>query len=347
MTGNRRRAAFRAATTSDRLAARTALHVATAVLGIILASRADAHEIRPAYVELRETAVGEFDLTAKVPARGRERLALHPVLPDGCTASFVRETWTGDAHVAHAVVRCPGGLTGRITVEGLTGTMVDVLLRIVRLDGSAQVSRLTAAAPSAKVEPAPRSAQVAVTYLVLGMEHIVLGVDHLLFVLALLVLVGPTRRLVSTVTAFTIAHSLTLAAATLGVVDVPTRPIEAMIALSIVFVAAEIVHARQGRAGLTMRQPWVVAFIFGLLHGFGFAGALAEVGLPAQAIPLALLFFNLGVELGQLLFVALLVAVSALVGGAPLPRWSWAGHVPPYAIGALAAYWTIERLTPF
>jgi hypothetical protein len=189
--------------------------------------------------------------------------------------------------------------------------MTDVLLRVERQDGAAQTHRLTPAAPSVVVTAAPGALAVAGTYLRLGIEHILLGFDHLLFVLALLILVGPNRRLIGTVTAFTVAHSLTLAAATLGAVHLPAAPVEATIALSIAFVAAEIVHARRGVLSLTERKPWIVAFAFGLLHGLGFAGALAAVGLPQRAIPLALLFFNVGVEVGQLCFIAAVLQRSA------------------------------------
>jgi hydrogenase/urease accessory protein HupE len=192
---------------------------------------------------------------------------------------------------------------------------------------------------------------------VLGIEHILLGFDHLLFVLALLLIVEGTRRLIATVTAFTVAHSLTLAAASLGWLHVPGPPVEAIIALSIVFVAAEIIHVRRGQPSLTQRRPWVVAFTFGLLHGLGFARALAEVGLPPLAIPTALLFFNVGVELGQLLFIAAVLGLVA-VGRrmtARLPEWSrlvvrlpeWSWLVPPYAIGSIAMFWVIERVTGF
>jgi hydrogenase/urease accessory protein HupE len=186
---------------------------------------------------------------------------------------------------------------------------------------------------------------------VLGVEHILLGIDHLLFVLALCLLVKGTARLVATVTAFTVAHSLTLAGATLGFVHVPGPPVEAGIALSIVFVAAEIVHSRQGRRGLTERFPWIVAFTFGLLHGLGFASALSEVGLPQTAIPIALLFFNVGVEIGQLFFIASVFAVIALARqvtqriGATKPAWTW--RVPAYAIGSVSAFWVIQRLSVF
>jgi hydrogenase/urease accessory protein HupE len=174
-----------------------------------------------------------------------------------------------------------------------------------------------------------------------------LGVDHLLFVLALILIAPNTRQLVLAITAFTVAHSITLAAAALGFVNVPPPPVEAVIALSIAFVAAEIVRARDGKTGIAARAPWVVAFAFGLLHGFGFAGALSEVGLPANNIPAALLFFNVGVEIGQLLFVAVVLGLAALIRSArrPLPRW--AALAPPYLIGSLAMFWVIERVSVF
>jgi hydrogenase/urease accessory protein HupE len=198
------------------------------------------------------------------------------------------------------------------------------------------------------VAPSPGWTQVAATYTVLGVEHILLGIDHLLFILALLLLVRGWGRLAATVTAFTIAHSFTLAAATLGLVHVPQRPVEAAVALSIAFVAAEIVQARRGQPGLTARSPWIAAFAFGLLHGLGFAGALSEVGLPQSAIPAALFFFNIGVEIGQLLFIAAAFAVfvtarqAARRLRAPQPSWAW--RIPPYAIGSIAAFWVIQRV---
>jgi hydrogenase/urease accessory protein HupE len=206
------------------------------------------------------------------------------------------------------------------------------------------------------VQAVPGSWEVARTYLWLGVEHILFGFDHLLFVLVLVILVRDWRRVALTVTAFTVAHSITLAAATLGFVNVPGRPVEAAIALSIVLVAVEIVNARREMPSLTARWPWLIAFCFGLLHGFGFAGALAEVGLPQHAIPLALLFFNLGVEIGQLAFVAAILVMGELVRRAmalrfepaPIQRMSDGLDVTAaYAIGALAAYWLIERTAAF
>ena len=313
-----------------------------------------AHEVRPAYLELRQTALDTYDALWKVPGQGENlRLGLYVEFPDGSTnVTAPRASMANNAFTERWTVQRAGGLTGgTIHIAGLTATMTDVLVRLERLDGSAQVTRLTPSAPSFVVEAAPRAAQVAATYLKLGIEHILLGIDHLLFVLALLILVKGTRRLIATVTAFTVAHSLTLAGATLGLVQVPGPPVEAAIALSIVFVASEIMHSRQGQAGLAERFPWVVAFSFGLLHGFGFASALSEVGLPQSAIPVALLFFNVGVELGQLLFIASVFVVIALArrimrsSGMSQPAWAW--RIPPYAIGSVAMFWVIQRSAAF
>jgi hydrogenase/urease accessory protein HupE len=202
--------------------------------------------------------------------------------------------------------------------------------------------------PWVQLESDRGSLAVAADFTRQGIVHILYGVDHLLFVFGLLLLVPGRWMLVKTITAFTVAHSITLAGATLGFLQAPGPPIEAVIALSIVFIAAEIVHGRQGRPGLTERFPWIVAFTFGLLHGFGFAGALSEVGLPRAAIPAALLFFNLGVEAGQLAFVALslsILRVARLVGhrnGMTGPVWAW--RLPPYAIGGIASFWLIQRI---
>ena len=205
------------------------------------------------------------------------------------------------------------GLAGQtMAIDGIAGGVTDVIVRIERMDGTSQVEHLLPQRPEFVIQGTTGNWQVAGSYLVLGIEHILGGIDHLLFVLALLLIVRGARRIILTITAFTVAHSITLVAATLGWVTVPGPPVEAIIALSIVFVAAEAVHGLQGRPGLTARAAWVVAFSFGLLHGFGFAGALAEVGLPQKAIPVALLMFNVGVEIGQLLFVTFLLGACLL-----------------------------------
>ena len=244
------------------------------------------------------------------------------------------------------------GLAGkRIEFRGLQATITDVLVRVEMLDGRTWTTIARPSQPWFELAGAPSKLQVAGAYLRLGIEHILGGVDHLLFILALMILVKGTRRLIATVTAFTIAHSITLAGATLGFVHVPRQPVEACIALSIVFVASEIVHGREGRLGLTERWPWLVAFTFGLLHGFGFAGALSEVGLPQTAIPVALLFFNVGVEIGQLLFIAAILTIVALtrwlVRRAAIPQPAWAWRIAPYSIGGMAAFWMIQRIAAF
>ena len=328
---------------------RRLLTLALTLFALGLAPSVTAHEVRPGYLEIREADAETFHVLWKVPAREDMRLAIHARFPESCRrVAEVTRFMAADSYNERSTLACAGGLTGRtITIDGLVATLTDVLVRLEREDGSTQVVRLTASTPSFVVEAAPSWLQVATTYLNLGVEHILFGIDHLLFVLALLILVRGGQRLVATVTAFTAAHSLTLGVATLGFVQVPQRPVEAVIALSILFVATEIVHGRQGRPGLTERWPWLVAFVFGLLHGFGFAGALSEVGLPQQAIPLALLFFNVGVELGQLLFIAAVLCVVALARRVTVrqPVWTW--RLAPYSIGSLAACWTVERVAGF
>jgi hydrogenase/urease accessory protein HupE len=264
----------------------------------------------------------------------------------------VQPIWDGAAYVARWTTRCSGGVEGgTILIDGLDRTSTDVLVRFDFTDGVTETRRLTPGDPSFTVPSQPTRLEVVRTYLLLGVEHILSGFDHLLFVLALLILVNGVRRLIFTVTAFTLAHSLTLAGATLGFVNMPGPPIEATIALSIMFVAAEIIHSRQGHPGLTEKYPWVVAFTFGLLHGFGFAGALAQIGLPQTSIPIALLYFNVGVEVGQLLFITAVFAAIALARQITrridLPGPAWARAAPPYAIGGVAAFWAIQRIAAF
>ena len=240
-------------------------------------------------------------------------------------------------------VRSPDALAGeRVRIVGLENTISDALLRIDFADGRSWVQRLTPAAPEATVPAAQTSSGVAATFFHLGVEHILTGYDHLLFVLGLILITANLRQLVKSITAFTIAHSITLGAATLGLVHVPPKLVEAAIALSIAFLALEIVRARQGKASLAAQAPWLVAFTFGLLHGFGFAGALSEVGMPAGHIPTALLFFNIGVETGQLMFVAVVMGLAAVWRQVRLPLPSWAPLVPAYSIGTIAMFWMIS-----
>src|SRR5215208_5680999 len=299
------------------------LAVFFAVLVTLLGYPAQSDEIRPGYLELRQTASDTYSLLFKISARGDDfRLAIYVNLPEGTNdLTPPRTGFNGSTYTERRTIRRNGGFAGQtIAIDGLSGTSTDVLVRIESFGGATQTERLSSTKTTFVVQTVPAAWEVATTYLRLGIEHILFGFDHLLFVLALVILVREWRRVALTVTAFTVAHSMTLAAATLGFVHVPGAPVEAAIALSIVLVAVEIVNARRGMPSLTARSPWLVAFCFGLLHGFGFAGALAEVGLPHHAIPIALLFFNLGVEIGQLVFVAAVVAAGGMFRRAMAPR---------------------------
>jgi len=322
------------------------------VFGLLLTlcAAAGADVFRPAYLELRERGDGVYDVLWKVPALGEDRrLAAYVRFPDDTQQLTQPSPYLSDgAWIERWRVRHPDGLTGQtVSIEGGAVGVTDIIARIERLDGSSQVERLAAGFAQFQVSPPAGVGEIAWSYTVLGVEHILGGVDHLLFVFALLLIVRGTRRIIATISAFTVAHSITLAAATLGWIRVPGPPVEAIISLSIVFVAAEVVHGLQGKPGLTARAPWIVAFSFGLLHGFGFAGALAEVGLPQSAIPVALLMFNVGVEIGQLIFVAAVLMAGALYSRIWIRRPGWAMPVAAYAIGSLAAFWTIERLAAF
>jgi len=318
-----------------------------ALLGAMLAPRpAGAHEVRPGYLDLTETSANLFDMTWKVPALGAFHLAIEPRFPDFCHivgAPIAIET--GGAFLEQGELRCERGLGGSIIeIEGLEATVTNVLVRVAFAEGTVQTALLSPRAPGFTVAVKPGRLQVFGTYLQLGVEHILTGVDHLLFVLCLILLVRSVRKLLATVTAFTVAHSITLAAATLGLVNVPAAPVEASIALSIVFLASELLRAPTVRSDVTRSYPWLVAFSFGLLHGLGFAGALAEIGLPHGEIPLALFSFNLGVELGQLAFIAMVLLVS-YVGRRLVQRVpDWAPRAAAYAIGSTAAYWVFQRL---
>jgi hydrogenase/urease accessory protein HupE len=322
------------------------LLVACAVLAPACAARA--HEVRPAYVEISARADG-YRVVWKQPLASLSTTPLTLRLSGGALDGRPSQVERSAAYqvLTWDVSTPTPPLDGqRLQIEGLDRGITDALVRIVSPAGATATYRLTPDAPALTVatgaNPGGGSLPVA-AYLPLGVEHILLGFDHLLFVLGLLLIVGHGRRLLWTITAFTVAHSLTLALAALGVVTVPAALVEAAIALSIVFVAVEVVNLWRGRPGLSTRWPWAVAFAFGLLHGLGFASALADIGLPPDAVAPALLLFNVGVELGQLAFVAVAVLVVAALRDRLPPRLAVARWCAPYAIGGLAAYWFIER----
>ncbi|MFO1306052.1 MAG: HupE/UreJ family protein [Burkholderiales bacterium] len=326
---------------------------ALAWFALMLAScTAFAHDARPAYLEIREASPARYDLVWKIPVTAGMPLPVLLKLPEGArnvTEPAVREL--SDSLVERRMIEMPQGLAGsRIEFPGLQGTIADVLVRVQGLDGRVSTTLVRSSQPYVDIAaPAGGPVEVFTAFVGHGIEHILFGYDHLLFVLALMLIVRSTRALVLTVTAFTLAHSITLALATLGVVRVPGPPVEAAIAFSIVLVAAEIVRLRRGEPSLTARWPWAIAFCFGLLHGFGFASALSEIGLPQGDVPLALLAFNVGVELGQLAFIAAILAVAALARKMRFPERmrSTAHRLAPYVIGSLAAFWFVERVAAF
>jgi hydrogenase/urease accessory protein HupE len=307
-----------------------------------------AHEIRPAYLQITENADHRFDVLWKQPSVGTQLLRLVPQVSNGLVDAKPTEESAANSFVVRRwqnveVTRDSfDGATVRI--EGLEYTITDALISISFANGQYVQEILKPGSPALVVHLAGTGKIPVPAYLLLGIEHILTGFDHLSFVLGLLLLVRSRVTLIKTITAFTVAHSLTLAAAALGFVHVNPSVIEALVAFSIVFVALELVRAYRGQYALAARIPWLIAFTFGLLHGFAFAGSLTQIGLPEHNIPLSLLLFNVGVELGQLLFVGAVLLLIALLNRLPrrLPKWTvW---IPPYAIGGLASFWVIQRL---
>jgi hydrogenase/urease accessory protein HupE len=304
---------------------------------------AQAHEVRPAYFEIIEHQDGTYSLTWKQPSLAEARIAIDPQLPATCTPLGERNVEVADgAFVARWQVRCPGGLEGQtIRIAGLERTLTSAFVRTQLVDGRAIAGVVQASHPSFRFAAAR---PVLPAYFVLGIEHILTGIDHVLFVIGLILLVPGLLRRVGALTAFTVAHSITLGAAALGFAGLPQASVEVVIALSILVVGYEVVRAARGTTGLTYAMPWAVAFGFGLLHGFGFAGALAEIGLPQDAKPGALLLFNLGVETGQLMIVFVAVPIVRWIATrtADLRRRIQVGA--GYSLGGAAAFWMIQRV---
>lgn len=316
-----------------------------------LVSLLQADEVRPSYLELKEGVKHTYKALFKVPARGDKKLSLQAKLPDNChTINEKKSSFINGAYIERWRVQCDSSIREKtLSIEGLQNTRTDLLLRLEFLDKSSQSIILTPTQRSYTVAKSVSSLQVVKTYTWLGITHILMGYDHLMFVFALLLIVKSIRRLLFTITAFTLAHSITLAGATLGLVHVPQAPVEAVIALSILFLAVEIIYEREDKpATITERYPWVVAFIFGLLHGFGFAGALNEVGVPQNAITIALIFFNVGVEIGQILFVATVVTIGYMIHYFNRPHLvEKLKIVIVYFIGTMSTFWVIERVSSF
>jgi hydrogenase/urease accessory protein HupE len=327
---------------------KTSLILWLTFLCVCVSGFAHAHELRPAFLSITQTGETEYRILWKTPALGEKQLALKANFPTSCTSSdglrrveqnkFAIETWT---------LTCPNTLRGQsLTIGGLEKTLTDVLVKTVWQDGDSFTARLTP--DNTRLDFAEMKGQggVVKTYFFLGVQHILSGIDHLLFVLAVMLLVTRGRKLFFAITAFTVGHSVTLALATLDIVHLNPSLVELLIAMSIVLMAYEAARRWRGQSGLTMEYPWVVTFLFGLLHGFGFAGALRAIGLPSTDIPAALLFFNVGVEAGQLLFIGAVLILLAFPWLKRLSTRSTPMLIPSYAIGIVAVFWTLQRALP-
>ena len=306
---------------------------------LVFALPASAHEVRPAYLQLDEQADGTWHILWKQPVLQDRRLPIDPVFPETCaltttqapelTGAALLERWSTDCDLSKANVR----------IQGLTRTLTDVMLQVRTADGESESYLLRPESPEVDLATA---APPAFEYLWLGVEHLLFGIDHVLFVIGLVLFIPGRMDLLKTITAFTIAHSITLALSVLEIVSVPQAPVEAIIALSILFLARELVLPEERRSALTRARPWIMALLFGLLHGLGFAGVLSEIGLPRDQLALSLLLFNVGIELGQIaVIIAVLVVMAALRwvlnNRVPVPAYAW-------AMGCVAGMWTLERV---
>ncbi len=324
--------------------------ITSLLLVFLLSLFSMADEISLSYLEIKENKPLHYSVLLKLPSKDNKKLPIDMLMPKECSLSLPKTSHlVNSTYLDRWQIKCNEDLADKtLLIKGLKSTKTDLLLRLELLSGNSHSVLLSPSKSSYHIPKDVSTWQIVQTYTWLGITHILIGFDHLLFVFALLLIVKNMRRLLWTVTAFTLAHSLTMAVATLGIVQVPQGPVEAIIALSILFLAMEIMHEKQGKIGLTSLYPWIIAFIFGLLHGFGFAGALAEIGLPQQAITLALVFFNIGVELGQLIFVATIVFIVVM-----LQRLSYPALLNKlqtaivYMIGGVSSFWLIERTLSF
>lgn len=327
------------------------------LLGLFLSgSNASAHALDPGFLEIRSLGGDLWQVLWRVPQVDERPMALVAVLPEGCDPRRPPDLqFDGIAYGTAWTTTCLDGLDGgEIRIEGLSATRTDVLVRYELEPGVVDSQRLTAATDAFTI-PAPRGVIGTLsTFTSLGVQHILQGIDHLIFVFALILLIPDRRRLIGAVTAFTVAHSLTLAAAVLGWIVVPAAPVEAVVALSIMFLASELLRPAGEDLRLSERHPWIVAFAFGLLHGLGFASALLNLGLPKAEIPLALLTFNVGVEIGQLIFIALVIIQGVVLGHlfptvlrSLITRGMSGLRMLSYLIGSAASVWFIARVAAF
>jgi hydrogenase/urease accessory protein HupE len=318
-------------------------------IGLLASSSAFAHEGRPAYLEITQPSAGEYEVTWKQPAMGDVVLHLVPHLSNGWLERPADQQYAAGGFLVRRWQIASGqtaALAGRaIYIEGLANTLTDVFVR-VRLASAGEIDAIIRPeSPRLLIATAGARELALPAYLRLGIEHILSGPDHLLFVLGLVLIVRRRSMLLKTVTAFTLAHSVTLAATILGKISLPPPLVEALISLSILFLAPEILRVREGRSSLTIRYPWAVAFIFGLFHGMGFASGLKSLGFQSGELFATLGLFNLGVEIGQLAFIAVVLASGRLLRSIPIATCAPALRAPAYVVGIAGAYWTIQSST--
>ena len=324
---------------------RRALALLALTLALALALPAAADELRPGYLELTQQDAARWRMVWKAPVLGGLAMHARPQIPAFCRQSAPVTRLENAALVAESQLACSRDLAGSsVGLAGMDAAFTDALLRVMPLSGAVQAVRLTPAQPFALVAAVPDRWEVARSYFGLGVDHILTGYDHLLFVAALVLLLMRVGVVVRAATAFTLAHSLTLAGTTLGVIGLAQAPVEALIALSIVFMAVEIIKQDPAQPRLSERLPWLIAFVFGLIHGFGFAGALREIGVPQSDVATALLTFNLGVEVGQLLIIAVTLSALAAIRGFWPAMLRRAKLAAGYAIGITASCWLIQRI---
>ena len=325
---------------------RIAPFVSLLLLIMIVPQRVSAHEIRPAFLEIKQTASDRYDLLWRIPITAGMRLPIVLTIPGARNLrSPTTEEFSDSIVERRSIDVGPNGLAGEhIEFVGLQLTITDVLVRVQMLDGREWTTIARPSQPWVEIGASQTWLDVAGNYIVEGIRHILFGADHMLFVLGLLLIVKDRWMLLKTVSAFTVAHSITLAIATLGYAEVPVLPLNAAIALSILFLGPEIVRSWRGETSFTIEHPWVVAFAFGLLHGFGFASVLTSAGLPRHELPLALVSFNVGVELGQVGFIGIILALESSFRVLEV-RWPrWVQLLPGYTVGSLGAFWTVQRL---
>jgi len=322
------------------------IRLSVAFYGLLICQMAYAHEVRPAYLEVKQVSETEYDILWKVPMNGSRVLNINPIFPKGFTTEVIRTNVLGASQIHQLKATYSEQLSGkRIEIDNLQKTLVDVMLRLELYGPLEYTFLIQPEKPSQLIPIQPQPFAVFKSYMVLGAEHILFGYDHLLFVLGLLLLVNSLKTLFWTITSFTIAHSITLTLASLQIMTLPSAPIEAIIALSIILLAKETIDKWNGKSSLTQLYPWLVGFLFGLLHGFGFAGALVDIGFPQSQIPIALFSFNIGVELGQLVFTLGVLLTYTILKLSNWRQLDWIRRVAiPYAIGGIACFWFIQRV---